>query len=208
MIRALSKLPEKRDADASRDKILEAAEYEFAEKGFDGARVAEIARRARVNKALLYYYFGSKETLLEALIRRNIDETNIIMDDAIGAFTVFSEEAVGHFIDRIIDFIERKKEIIRILYIEALKNEAQNKFIFDMFDPFYQKIFIKLKELDHEVPDRVSMLLENFFIATVPLLVFFTLGERWSKYYQLSPTEAKAKFIAMYKSLHFNYFKV
>ncbi len=51
---------------ASRTRILEAARTEFAEFGYAGARVARIARRARVNKQLLYYYFGSKTGLLEA----------------------------------------------------------------------------------------------------------------------------------------------
>jgi len=50
----------------SRARILEAARAEFAECGYAGARVARIARRARVNKQLLYHYFGSKTGLHEA----------------------------------------------------------------------------------------------------------------------------------------------
>jgi AcrR family transcriptional regulator len=53
------------DAD-SRTRILIAARTEFAEFGYAGARVARIARRASVNKQLLYYYFGSKVGLHEA----------------------------------------------------------------------------------------------------------------------------------------------
>jgi TetR/AcrR family transcriptional regulator len=53
-----------------RDRILDAAAEEFAARGFHGAKVDRIAARARVNKALLYYYFHNKaalyrETLLE-----------------------------------------------------------------------------------------------------------------------------------------------
>ena len=44
-------------------RILEAATGEFAERGYDGARIEAIARRAGVNKALLYYYFPSKGEL-------------------------------------------------------------------------------------------------------------------------------------------------
>jgi TetR/AcrR family transcriptional regulator len=50
----------------ARARILEAARTEFAEYGYAGSRVARIARRARVNKQLLYYYFGSKTGLHEA----------------------------------------------------------------------------------------------------------------------------------------------
>ncbi len=59
-----------RRARASPDRILNAAALEFAERGFAGARVDRIARRARVNKAMLYYYFGSKQALYRALLRR------------------------------------------------------------------------------------------------------------------------------------------
>src|SRR5436309_1648180 len=54
----------------SPDRILAAAALEFSERGFAGARVDRIARRARVNKAMLYYHFASKEALYRTLLRR------------------------------------------------------------------------------------------------------------------------------------------
>lgn len=51
------------------DQILAAAALEFSERGFAGARVDRIARRARVNKAMLYYHFKSKQALYRALLR-------------------------------------------------------------------------------------------------------------------------------------------
>lgn len=59
-----------RRARVSPDRILAAAALEFAERGFGGARVDRIARRARVNKAMLYYHFHSKQELYRALLRR------------------------------------------------------------------------------------------------------------------------------------------
>ena len=58
-----------RPARVSPDRILAAAALEFAERGFGGARVDRIARRARVNKAMLYYHFRSKQRLYRALLR-------------------------------------------------------------------------------------------------------------------------------------------
>jgi TetR/AcrR family transcriptional regulator len=54
----------------SPDRILAAAAIEFAARGFAGARVDRIARRARVNKAMLYYHFHSKQGLYRALLRQ------------------------------------------------------------------------------------------------------------------------------------------
>lgn len=51
------------------DKILEAAKKVFHRKGFKGARMQEIADEAGINKALLHYYFRSKENLFEAVFQ-------------------------------------------------------------------------------------------------------------------------------------------
>src|SRR5580704_11269640 len=62
-----------RDAERSRRALLDAALEEFSLRGFAGARVADIARRAGVNKQLINYYFGSKEGLYLALQRAWLD---------------------------------------------------------------------------------------------------------------------------------------
>src|SRR5881397_1660413 len=54
----------------SPEQILDAAALEFAERGYAGARVDRIARRAAVNKAMLYYHFKSKQRLYRTLLRR------------------------------------------------------------------------------------------------------------------------------------------
>ena len=56
-----------RDPERSQQEILAAAEAEFAEKGFFGARVDEIALAAGINKRMLYAYFGDKETYARQL---------------------------------------------------------------------------------------------------------------------------------------------
>ncbi|HYB69105.1 MAG TPA: TetR family transcriptional regulator, partial [Candidatus Bathyarchaeia archaeon] len=63
-----------RDPKATRDRILSAALAEFSAEGFAGARVARIARRARVNKRMLYHYFGNKEHLFREIFDRKLRE--------------------------------------------------------------------------------------------------------------------------------------
>jgi TetR/AcrR family transcriptional regulator len=53
----------------SRALVLRAARTEFAAQGFNGAGVDRIARRARVNKAMIYYHFGSKLELYREVVR-------------------------------------------------------------------------------------------------------------------------------------------
>jgi AcrR family transcriptional regulator len=65
-------LPPRRErgGEATRRRILDAAEHEFAAKGFDGARLAAIAHAADAQQALIHHYFGDKEGLYRAVLDR------------------------------------------------------------------------------------------------------------------------------------------
>jgi AcrR family transcriptional regulator len=63
-----------RNPGRTRERILSAALQEFAAHGFAGARVDVIARRAAINKRMLYHYFGGKKELFRAVLRRKIGE--------------------------------------------------------------------------------------------------------------------------------------
>lgn len=63
-----------RDPERTRRRILAAALAEFSAKGFAGARVDAIARRAKGNKRMLYHYFGNKEALFSAVLRHKMAE--------------------------------------------------------------------------------------------------------------------------------------
>lgn len=63
-----TRIGSRRHPERSRNAILQAAIREFAQQGIAGARTSSIARAARVNKALLYYYFKDKESLYGAAL--------------------------------------------------------------------------------------------------------------------------------------------
>jgi TetR/AcrR family transcriptional regulator len=61
-------------SESTREKIKAAAAQIFVEKGYAAARMQEIADRAGANKAMIYYYFSSKDELFEAIIREAFEE--------------------------------------------------------------------------------------------------------------------------------------
>jgi len=69
-----------RPARVSPDRILAAAALEFSERGYAGARVDRIARRAKVNKAMLYYHFSSKQGLYRTLLRQTFGAVAIDLE--------------------------------------------------------------------------------------------------------------------------------
>jgi AcrR family transcriptional regulator len=64
-----------RDAEATRQRLLDSATEEFAARGIAGARVDRIADAARSNKAQIYHYFGSKDGLFDAVFDRIVQAT-------------------------------------------------------------------------------------------------------------------------------------
>ena len=77
-------MPSSKDPDR-RDRILDAASSVFAEKGFAGARVDDIASRAGVNKAMLYYHVGDKTALYSAVLLRNFERVRVALDEALAS---------------------------------------------------------------------------------------------------------------------------
>src|SRR3981189_3753337 len=62
-------MAQQRDLSRTRERIMAAAQKEFAASGFAGARTDAIARRARVNERMIFYCFDSKEGLYRAVLK-------------------------------------------------------------------------------------------------------------------------------------------
>jgi len=76
-----------RDADRTRQALIDAARAEFAAKGLAGARVSAIADRAGVNKQLISYYFGGKDGLYQAILaiwheqEEQLDQPDVTLEE-------------------------------------------------------------------------------------------------------------------------------
>ena len=106
-------------SDLTRERILAAAEDEFSEKGFYGARVDEIAAAADFNKRMLYAHFGSKEGLYRAVLvsvyeRIGVCEESYVLE---GADPI---EVIKHIIFVSFDFLSKNPKVVRILLWENL----------------------------------------------------------------------------------------
>ena len=67
-----------RDPERTKEEILMVSTQEFAERGFAGARVDEIANQTRTTKRMIYYYFGSKERLYTAALERAYEDIRVV----------------------------------------------------------------------------------------------------------------------------------
>src|ERR1700761_3755750 len=75
-IRRPKKRPTRANGDATRNKILDAAERLFAEHGYTAVSMRSITAEAGVNVAAIHFHFASKEALFEAIFNRRVEPIN------------------------------------------------------------------------------------------------------------------------------------
>ncbi|CAM4106574.1 TetR/AcrR family transcriptional regulator [Flavobacterium weaverense] len=107
-------------------QILEVAEILFSEKGFDGTSIRNIAKLAKINIAMVSYYFGSKERLLESLIIYRTSDLKNQLENLLKE-EIEPIEKVNKLIELYINRINSNRGIYRILHFEfASKKREQN----------------------------------------------------------------------------------
>jgi AcrR family transcriptional regulator len=108
-----------RDAERTRTEILEVATREFAERGFSGARVDEIASQTRTTKRMIYYYFESKEQLFVAVLERAY-ATIRAAEQTIDVDHLDPPAAIRRLAELTFDHHESHPEFIRLVSIENI----------------------------------------------------------------------------------------
>ncbi|MFC5924108.1 TetR/AcrR family transcriptional regulator [Micromonospora vulcania] len=130
--------PTGRNAERTRSEILAVASHEFADKGYAGARVDEIAAKTRTTKRMIYYYFGGKEQLYIAVLEhaytgiraleQQLDVEHLDPAQAIrrlAAVTFDHHEAHPDFIRLVsIENIHRAEHLARSDVLAGLANPA------------------------------------------------------------------------------------
>jgi len=107
----------KRNPAESRLRILDAATRLFGETGFDGARVDVIAREARINKQLLYHYFGNKDALFTQVLERAYQELRE-QESALNLDALPADEAVFALVNFTWQYYLAHPDFIRLLNSE------------------------------------------------------------------------------------------
>jgi AcrR family transcriptional regulator len=107
----------KNDLNEKQIHILQVAETLFAEKGFDGTSIRDISKVAKINIAMVSYYFGSKEKLLESLV---LYKTSGLKERLVNLIEENLEplEKVNKLIELYINRLNCNKGIYRILHFE------------------------------------------------------------------------------------------
>lgn len=108
--------PKSRKAESdTRTAILTAARGVFAQKGFEGTSIREVATAARVNNAMIYYFFKDKSDLYRSVIAYSFDALSAIWEDDIFRSPVPVRKKIETFIDGYIRFHQKNEDLRRIM---------------------------------------------------------------------------------------------
>lgn len=161
---------------SSRERIIKAARKAFAERGHDGVSMSEIAQMASVKKALIYYYFPSKEDLFYEVWQYSINE----LEDHV--FSETRNESIyvsklKRILRSYIDFITSKNEIKKIMDQERANLSREDneswKRVRDRYQILKEKLSSTINDAKtaHEIskdvdPDSAADLILNGFSVT------------------------------------------
>jgi TetR/AcrR family transcriptional regulator len=167
----------------SRAAILKAAAHEFAEHGIAGARTDAIAREAKVNKALLYYYFKDKETLYGAVLDEafsGLKETVFRVLDS----NLATRQKMLAYVSAYFDFVASNQMYPRLMQREMMRaREGQSQHIDKIVKNYIQPMFGRVSEVMRQgitdgefrpvdpaqfVPSMVAMIV--FYFSSAPMM--------------------------------------
>lgn len=109
-----------------REHIIETALHLFAEKGFEGTSIRDIAEKATVNVAMVNYYFGSKEKLFEKIVEHKSANSHGILDEIAHNKSLAPIEKMEAVIDTYIERLFTHRKFHRLIHQELILNQRED----------------------------------------------------------------------------------
>ena len=113
-----------RNPEATKNQILDAAEVEFAVTGLSAARTEAIAAHTGVTKAMIFYYFQSKEELYRAVLERCLTHALELMEQ-LQLDCLPPDAALVRLLSQMLDCMSENPRIGSILTLEAIQNKGK-----------------------------------------------------------------------------------
>lgn len=181
----------------AKNRILRAAEELFSENGYDATGIAQIAEKAEITKSLLYYYFESKEKILEELFSSCLLSLKEKKKEILsGGLSV--DETINRSMMKGFSFLNSNKKIIRILISEMLKGNVKKESFCGIIESIIPASVSDLKNLDETRGDGSGEFAAYaFFFGLAPVIACMLFGDIWIKNRGLEATAFTEQFVDM-----------
>jgi len=201
----------KRNSQATRKRILETAERIFAEEGFDAARVDRIAGEAEVNKALIYYYFKSKQAILDELLDDFIQTANGFLIEMARQSYAFGSPEMLRQMQKYNDYLLRRDTTLRLLLTESLKDSREVPPLFKLIDldPASMDEKAAVAAMNergfHLDTDEQQRRVTEFFTGIMPTIVYSLFRSKWCRYFDIEQDKLDELFRKANEETHYQH---
>lgn len=176
-----------RNAVETKRRILEAAQHEFAAKGFDGARLGTIARAAEVQQALIHHYFHDKEGLHAEVVRSGLALITEGVGELIARMDAPSPDAPANkkkktsevetlaaaFVDLLLRFFARNESFLSILRHEARRGrDGAGKIVQDIVGPIFEGIVARLDAMREQGIVKKDVDARHLVLSSIAMVAF------------------------------------
>lgn len=150
--------------------ILQVAEKLFAENGFDGTSIRDISKIANINIAMISYYFGSKEKLLEGIILHRASNLKLQMETILG-LQINPLQKIDNLVELYIELIHKNKCLYQIMNIEF--SNKKREIDTNLFNSAKKKNFETLQKIIEE-GQRKNLFMKDINAALIPPTIIGT----------------------------------
>ena len=161
------------DYNSKQIEILHISEILFAEKGFDGTSIREIAKAADINVAMVSYYFGSKEKLLDAIIIHRVSGFRMILEN-LKLETISPIEKIKKFVALYINKLNENKNVYQIIHFEIVNQKRACDF--SAFSEIKKKNLLLLENIIAE-GQKANLFKSNCNSLLIPAIVIGTFSQ-------------------------------
>jgi AcrR family transcriptional regulator len=187
----------------TRGRILSVALELFAEKGFEGAGIQEIAERAGVAKSVIYYHFRNKDQVLEQILQMHITAALELKREIGQRYFEGSlgEEELARFVDHLLSYVLANRKAMKVFLLESIKNTERIPLL-----AFWEANIRAGAGIAREAGagfDAHAMgdtLLEAFFMLLLPILGYAVLEDKWAKHFALDERGMRRTFEKVFKT--------
>ncbi|MBN1410819.1 MAG: TetR/AcrR family transcriptional regulator [Spirochaetales bacterium] len=138
------------DKSTIKERIFEVATRLFAQKGFDGLSIDELAKEAKINKSMIYYYFSNKEGLLITIIQNHLREFEEEFNKLDFSGVKDTKNILTNVIKLAVDYISQHMDLVTIIFHETFVKASKARIdIINFINPVWDKIE---KTLKHAFP--------------------------------------------------------
>ncbi len=174
------------EKEGTADKIREAADELFCRVGYDAVSVRDVAERAGVNKALVFYYFKSKAELFERVLERYYEAHRRALADAFEAEGT-ARERMHRMVDAYLDFMATNVRYAALVQ-QQISNPETHPLVEKNFEPLYRWIERAMTEVaPHGGPSGARQLFVTF---SGLVITYFTYAPMLAKIWERDPLGA------------------